>query len=424
MEIALLIIFAIGYAVIAFEHRLGVNKAAAALITGVLLWTVFIVSASDPYSISESLSHHIGQTAGILFFLMGAMTIVELIAAYDGFELITKRITTRDKRKLLWLVALLSFFLSATLDNLTTAIVMVSLARELLTERKDKLLFAGIIVIAANAGGAWSPIGDVTTTMLWIGGQITSLNIIKALILPSLTCLIAPLLVVTFTVKGSVVRPERTPDKLRPASLFEQRAVLFGGICILIMVPVFKTITHLPPYMGMLIGLGVLWIITEAMRSQNGESAKELSVTRVLQRIDTPSILFFLGILIAIACLETAGILRYFAQMLDAKIGNLNAIVISIGLLSSILDNVPLTAATMAMYPLHLFPTDHYLWEFMAYSAGTGGSILIIGSAAGVVAMGMEKIEFGWYLKRFSWLAALGFFAGAGMYILQRRLIG
>jgi len=422
MEIALLTIFVLGYTAIALEHRLGVNKAATALVTGVMMWTVYILFTGDHDAVSANLSHHVGEIAGILFFLMGAMTIVELIAAYDGFELITKRITTTDKRKLLWLVALLAFFLSAVLDNLTTAIIMITLTRELIPERKDKLLFAGIIIIAANAGGAWSPIGDVTTTMLWIGGQITAWNIIVKLILPSLLCLAVPLIITSRMVKGQAHRPERQNGKHVPATIGEQKLVLYGGIGILIMVPVFKSVTHLPPYMGMLIGLGILWIITEALKDR-GDENQRLSVANVLRRIDTPSILFFLGILIAIAALESTHVLEDFAHVLHDKIGNLSAIVMSIGVLSAVLDNVPLTAAAMAMYPLHDFPTDHYLWEFMAYCTGTGGSILVIGSAAGVAAMGMEKIEFGWYLKRVSWLATLGFFAGAGVYILQHYLL-
>ena len=422
MEIIIIAIFVLGYAAIAFEHPIKINKAATALLTGVLCWTAYTLFSADRHLVSDELTHHLGKLSGILFFLMGAMTIVQLIDAHDGFEVITSRITTTDKRKLLWIISLITFFLSPVLDNLTTAIVMTSLCRKLIADKQDRMFFVGMIVIAANAGGAWSPIGDVTTTMLWIGGQITSWNIIIKLILPSLVCLIVPLIAVSFIMKGKI---ERSADaisavKTIPSTSFERNLVFFSGVGALIFVPVFKTITHLPPYMGILFGLGILWIITELIHNKKDEEDKDfLSVVHALRKIDVPSILFFLGILVAISALESTNILEHFAQSMDEKIGNQSLIVICIGLLSAVVDNVPLVAATMGMYDLQTFPADHYLWEFIAYCAGTGGSILIIGSAAGVVVMGMEKINFFWYLKKIGWLAALGYFAGAAVYMIQ-----
>jgi Na+/H+ antiporter NhaD/arsenite permease-like protein len=362
-----------------------------------------------------------GELSGILFFLLGAMTIVELIDVHDGFNIITNRIRQTNRKKLLWIISFITFFLSPLLDNLTTTIVMVSLLRKLIDEADDRLVFIGMVVIASNAGGAWSPIGDVTTTMLWIGGQITALNIILQVFLPSLVCLLVPLLVLTFQLKGEITRPAVVEnEKFSDLTKKQQTIVLFSGILILILVPVFKTITHLPPYMGILIGLGVLWIITEVMHGNKPDNEKNfLSVSHALRKIDTPSILFFLGILLSIAALQSTGILSSIAGKISTTIGNEKLIVLSIGLLSSIVDNVPLVAASQGMYDLSQYPTDHYFWEFLAYCTGTGGSILIIGSAAGVAAMGMEKINFFWYLKKISLLALLGYFAGAGIFILQ-----
>lgn len=424
MTILLILVFVLGYAAIAFEHPLKIDKAAFALITGVILWTIIITGAPDKHPVLDELSHHLGELSGILFFLLGAMTIVELIDAHGGFTIITSRINQTNKVKLLWTVSLIAFFLSAVLDNLTTTIVMVSLIRKLIRNPADRLFFAGMIVIAANAGGAWSPIGDVTTTMLWIGNQITPFNITTRLFLPSLVSLVVPLLFLSFTLKGKVEPASRKSDdaeySVRPIC---RKIILFSGIGMLLMVPVFKTITHLPPYMGMLIGLGLLWILTEILHKDQEEEVKHaFSVAHALRRTDTPSILFFLGILISIAALDSAGILASAATWLSQTIPSLSAIVLSIGLLSAIVDNVPLVAATMGMYDLSQFPTDHFFWEFLAYCAGTGGSILIIGSAAGVAAMGMEKINFLWYLKKISLLALLGYFAGAGVYLLEEVL--
>jgi Na+/H+ antiporter NhaD/arsenite permease-like protein len=423
MEVLIISIFVLGYAAIAFEHPLRINKAASALLTGVLVWMVFILFSADKEIVSAQLTHHLGNLSGILFFLMGAMTIVELIDAHDGFEVITSRINTNSKRKLLWIVSLLTFFLSAILDNLTTAIVMASMTRKLVAEKKDRMFLVGMIVIAANAGGAWSPIGDVTTTMLWIGGRITSTNIMLRLIIPSLVCLLTPLVAVSFLMKGKVDRPTDQRSSLT-TSAFERNFVFFSGVAILILVPVFKTVTHLPPYMGILLGLGVLWVITELIHHEKEKEERNLlSVAQALRNIDVPSILFFLGILIAIAALESTHLLDRLARIMDQTIHNQTLIVICIGFLSAIVDNVPLVAATMGMYDLKTYPTDSYFWEFIAYCAGTGGSILIIGTAAGVAVMGIEKIDFLWYLKKIAWLAAIGYLAGAGVYVLQEHLV-
>lgn len=415
--------FIIGYIAIAFEHSIKINKAATALITGVICWTFYILFTENKEPVTDNLLHHLGDLSQILFFLLGAMTIVELIDAHDGFEIITKRITTKNKRKLLWIIGILSFFLSAVLDNLTTAIVMISLIRKLIADKKDRMLFAGAVILAANAGGAWSPIGDVTTTMLWIGGQITAANIIVRLILPSVVCMVVPLLVMQFFLKGEVKAPSEQFDESETPNHLHRNIVFFTGVGILLLVPVFKTITHLPPFMGILLGLGILWIVVEILHSnKDEEDRKTYTVAYALRKIDSPSILFFLGILLAIAALESTGQLHYLAQGMDEKIKNQNLIVLVIGLLSSIVDNVPLVAASMGMYSLQQYPVDHSFWEFLAYATGTGGSVLIIGSAAGVAVMGIERINFLWYLKKISWLALIGYFAGAVVYILQEQL--
>jgi NhaD family Na+/H+ antiporter len=424
MVVLIIATFIIGYIAIAFEHSIKINKAATALITGVVCWTFYILFTGNKEAVVETLLHHLGDLSQILFFLLGAMTIVELIDAHDGFEIITKRITTKNKRKLLWIIGILAFFLSAVLDNLTTAIVMISLIRKLIGDKKDRLLFAGAIIIAANAGGAWSPIGDVTTTMLWIGGQITAVNIIVKLILPSLVCMTLPLLAMQFFLKGEVQARDEQFDEGEIPNLLHRNIVFFSGVGILLLVPVFKTLTHLPPFMGILLGLGILWIIVEILHSdKDEEDRKHYTVAYALRKIDSSSILFFLGILLAIAALESTGQLTLLAQGMNEKLQNQNLIVLTIGLLSSIVDNVPLVAASMGMYSLQQYPTDHYFWEFLAYCTGTGGSVLIIGSAAGVAVMGIEKIDFMWYLKRISWLALIGYFAGAITYILQEQVL-
>ncbi|MDR3652610.1 MAG: sodium:proton antiporter NhaD [Paludibacter sp.] len=424
MTLILLSIFGIGYAAIVFENNIKINKTATALITGVLCWVTYIFFTSSKLEVNSSLLSHLGDISSILFFLLGAMTIVELVDAHDGFDIITAYVSQTNKRRLIWTVGFITFFLSAILDNLTTTIVMVSLLRKLIKNREDRLFFIGIVVIAANAGGAWTPIGDVTTTMLWIGNQISTINIMQKLFLPSIVCLIIPLIAVSFQLKGNVervlVRPTTSTDIL---SKKKQKTVLFSGIFILILVPVFKTFTHLPPFMGMLLGLGLLWVITEVIHKEiEHEAKKHLTLVSALHKIDLSSILFFLGILMAIAALETAGILETMALWLSKSIGNLSIIIMSIGLSSAVIDNVPLVAASQGMYHLAQYPTDSYIWEFLAFCAGTGGSILIIGSAAGIAAMGMEKINFFWYIKKISWLALIGYFAGSFTYIIIEKI--
>ena len=415
----LLVIFVVGYAGIALEHNLRINKTAIALLTGVLSWAAFILLSPDKVLINTSLLEHLGNISNILFFLMGAMAIIELIDAHDGFEIITDFITVTNKKKLIWVVSFLTFFLSAVLDNLTTTIVMIALLRKLIRNHDDRLLFIGVIVIAANAGGAWSPIGDVTTTMLWIGGQISALNIILKLFIPSLISLIIPLIFISFQLSGNV---QKIAAPKNPKSVIltrkQQRTVLILGISALLFVPVFKTYTHLPPFVGMMFGLSILWIYTELMHHKiDHEDKHRLTLAHALTRIDLPSILFFLGILLAVAALQSAHILEVAAQWLAQVIGNQSAIIMSIGGVSSVVDNVPIVAATQGMYSLSQYPMDDYLWEFLAFCAGTGGSILIIGSAAGVAAMGMEKINFFWYVKKISWLAIIGYLAGSFAYM-------
>ncbi|WP_420150681.1 sodium:proton antiporter NhaD [Spirosoma sp.] len=420
MIVLLILLFVTGYILITLEHPVKINKTATALITGVLCWTAYALMSSE----SESVIHHLGEnlaaTAEILFFLLGAMTVVELIDVHDGFALITDRIATRNIRTLLWVISLLAFFLSALLDNLTTAIVMVSVARKLIRNTEQRRIVAGMIIVAANAGGAWSPIGDVTTTMLWIGGQITTVNIIRSLFLPSLVSMIIPLFLLTrlfkaetqtekITNKQGVSRPYVTPMARR-----DRRVMLAVGLGGMLFVPIFKTLTHLPPYMGMMLVLGVIWVVSELLHSDKDESERQkFTAAYALSRIDVSSILFFLGILLAVGSLEVTGVLRELASMLNQSVGNLDVIVLLIGLMSAVVDNVPIVAAAMGMYDLQTYPTDAKLWEFLAYCAGTGGSLLLIGSAAGVAVMGMEKLEFGWYLRKIGGPALIGYVAGA-----------
>jgi Na+/H+ antiporter NhaD/arsenite permease-like protein len=417
--ILLVLLFVLGYVIITLEHTLGVNKAATALVTGVLCWTAYLFFSSEQHLISGQLAEHLGEIAGILFFLLGAMTVVELIDAHNGFYIITNAIKTTNKRKLIWITSFLAFFLSAILDNLTTTILMASLLRTLIKDKEDRWFFLGMVIIAANAGGAWSPIGDVTTTMLWIGGQITAKNIVLRLILPSLACLLIPLIAVSFKLKGVIEKePVAIISNGSAIKPFHRNLIFFVGIGILALIPVFKSVTHLPPFMGMLLGLGLIWVISELIHKDKDTADKDaLSVAYALRKIDVPSILFFLGILLAIAALQAAGHLSQLAGYLDRNIANQNVIVMLIGLSSAIVDNVPLVAASIGMYDLSQYPTDHVFWEFLAYTTGTGGSVLIIGSAAGVAVMGMEKIHFFWYLKKISWLALIGYFAGAIVYM-------
>jgi Na+/H+ antiporter NhaD/arsenite permease-like protein len=516
--VLLVAIFAIGYLAIVLEHPLRLNKAATALLAGSLCWTAYIV-AGDPERINDQLLHHLGELSQILFFLLGAMTIVELIDAHDGFELITSRIRTRSRRKLLVVITLLSFFLSAVLDNLTTSIVMMSLVRKLVPDDTDRRYYGGAVIIAANSGGAWSPIGDVTTTMLWVGHQVTTTNLVSMVIVPAIVSVVIPILWIGWRLHGSLparasapasdvmsrltgieaallpelsgetslielpddaaaigrslvdlqlrtrtgvsvvslvtgagemlpvsaARPlcardrlglRGTPDAIahaiafliagrspEPTRSWERTLVFFAGTGGLVFVPVFKTVTHLPPFVGILLALGALWALTEFIHKRKNDEVKgQLSVAGALQRVDSQSILFFLGILLAIAALESDGQLHTLAQAMDRHIGNVDLITMAIGLSSSVVDNVPLVAAAQGMYSLATFPTDHHFWLFLAYCAGTGGSILIIGSAAGIAVMGIQRITFGWYVRHMSLPALLGYLGGAAVYIAIAQL--
>jgi Na+/H+ antiporter NhaD/arsenite permease-like protein len=452
MEGIIIIIFLVGYFFIALEHPVKINKTATALITGVLCWTLFALkipndtflesahylsfteSLKSPLSMSAQeiymsfvrgeLSHSLSEISSILFFLMGAMTIVELIDAHHGFRFITALIKTLDIRKLLWIVCWVTFFLSAILDNLTTSIVMVSLTRKLVQESKTRLFFAGMIIIAANAGGAWSPIGDVTTTMLWIGGQISSAGIIKALFLPSVVCLLVPLLYLNFRLKGSLEPRITIGEGSDVEHVHGGKLMLFVGIGALVSVPIFKTVTHLPPYMGMLLGLGVLWVVSEVINPDLDDfQKKKYSPAAALSRIDVSSVLFFMGILLAVGALEAMQTLHHFAEYLGEVFGDNRVIITLIGIISAIVDNVPLVAAAMGMYSIEVYPIDHMIWEYLAYCAGTGGSLLVIGSAAGVAVMGMEKMDFIWYLKKMSFLALIGYAGGAAVYLTLYALL-
>ena len=466
MFILMVVIFVLGYVAIAMEHTIKVDKAASALLIGVLTWTVFVFGTGDILGVDTSLSvngiidqggeimkslrhflfenpsdipaetpgilnhyvthelrHHLIEISEILFFLLGAMTIVELVDAHEGFSVVTNKITTKNKVKLIWILSVIAFFFSAALDNLTTAIVMAALIKKLIGDIKDQWIFGGIIVIAANAGGAWSPIGDVTTIMLWINGQVTAANIIQAVIVPSIICLLVPLIILTLTMKGNINPPEEIgKGENHSTSNFEKNLVFGLGVACLLFVPIFKTITHLPPFMGILLGLGFLWLITELLHKNKTREAKvSHTVVGVIRRIDVPSVLFFLGILAAVGSLQSAGHLGLLASYLEESIGNIYVINIIIGVLSSIVDNVPLVAAAQGMYeiaPTGPYMVDGTFWEFLAYCAGTGGSCLVIGSAAGVAIMGILRIDFFWYMKKITFLAFIGYISGAIYYIL------
>ncbi|MDR3193938.1 MAG: sodium:proton antiporter NhaD [Tannerella sp.] len=422
METVLIILFLTGYGAIVMEHALKVNKAGTALCMGALCWTVYMLfSGHGTETVLGEMNENLSEIASVLLFLIGAMTIVEVIDSHEGFRFFTDRIRTGSKRKLLWLFALITFFLSALLDNLTTTIVMISLLTKLVERREDRLVIGSMIVIAANAGGAWTPMGDVTTTMLWIGKQVSAGAIMARLALPSLVSMLAPLTVFTFLLKGRIGQPASAAagagSILLPASV--RNSILFIGISILVCVPVFKTLTHLPPYVGMLLGLGILWIYTGVLyRHHRGGRIKErVSVTHALHTIEMSTILFFLGILLCVGALQRAGMLAGMAAWLDRAVGNQGVIVTVIGAVSAVVDNVPLVAAAQGMYT---YPTDSFFWEFLAYAVGTGGSMLVIGSAAGVAAMGLLKVEFFWYLKRVSVWALLGYLSGALVYVAER----
>jgi len=471
MFIVMVVVFVLGYLAIALEHPLHIDKAIPALAIGTLLWVLYIFGAYDIFTaglsdawnsyahsgdahgeqgiqsmrhfiVDKEIIHHLGEISEILFFLLGAMTIVEVIDKHDGFKIITDKIKTTKKVKLLWILSFLTFFMSAALDNLTTTIVMVALLRKLISDKETRWFFASMVVLAANAGGAWSPIGDVTTIMLWIGGQVTTVSIITRVIIPSLFTMIVPLALLSFTLKGTVKRPEVDENEKIYTQPFERKLMLIMGVCGLLFVPIFKTITHLPPYMGMLFSLSVIWLVSELMhKNKPDEVKKKLKVIYILEKVDTPTIFFFLGILSAVAALQSAGQLNVLAGWLNDNLGNIFLIDLAIGVLSAVVDNVPLVAGAMGMYPIEdaasiaamtdpaaiayaeNFVQDGLFWEFLAYCAGTGGSILIIGSAAGVAAMGMERIDFIWYMKRISLLALLGYVAGAGVYYLQALIL-
>lgn len=434
MEILLVVAFVIGYSLIALEHPIKIDKAASAILTGVICWLILTFGVqempvaatglSDPQQLlHHSLSEHLSSISEILFFLLGAMTIVELVDVHDGFRVITDRITTTNKVKLLWIISWVAFFLSAVLDNMTTAIVMSALLRKLIKKPHDLWFLGGFVIIAANAGGAWSPIGDVTTIMLWIGGQVTTVAIIKNIFVPSLASLLAPLVVATIVLRRKPANNNLAKVDVQHTNhttAFERNLLFFLGVAALLFVPAFKTITHMPPYMGILFSLGILWVVTELLHGNKDDDHRhKLTVAAMLRRIDTPAILFFLGILLAVSALETSGHLTLTAEYLSSMLGDIYLINTMIGLLSAVVDNVPLVAASMGMYELTEFPPDHDFWNLMAYCAGTGGSILIIGSAAGVASMGILKIDFLWYLKRISIYAAIGYFAGIAVYYLE-----
>jgi Na+/H+ antiporter NhaD/arsenite permease-like protein len=461
MLAAVVACFVIGYIVIVFEHPLRLDKTVPALLMGAICWALLslgfnsgaleiINTEGEVFSMFNSLHgdamefghagaheeaeeglvgtllHHLGKTAEILIFLIGAMTIVEIVDLHRGFDVLKSWVNTRSKKKLLWIMGGLGFILSAIIDNLTATIVLVTLLRKLVPDRDQRIWYVALIVIAANAGGAWSPIGDVTTTMLWIGKRVSTAGLIEFLIVPSLVCFVVPFTVASFMkpFQGQInlAQIEDTGDKER---LLSSKTMLFLGLGMIVFVPIFKTITHLPPYLGMMLSLGVVWLVSEYIHPEEDfteERKAKYSAHRALSRIEMSSILFFLGILMSVAALETivvdgVGALRAVAESLRSVIASEDVVIIILGFLSAIIDNVPLVAASMGMYDLGNYPIDSRLWHFIAFSAGTGGSMLIIGSAAGVAAMGMERIDFIWYFKKIAWLALIGFAAGAATFI-------
>lgn len=461
MITAICIVFILGYLAIALEHPLKVDKTASALVLGMFLWVLYALGSdvivpavsgehfqrflSDhpalaneslgkqtlEYILSVDIIEHLGDITQTILFLLGAMTIVELVDVHGGFRVITDRITTRSKRKLLWIIAITTFFMSAILDNLTTTIVMIMLLRKLVEDRHERWLYAGAIVLAANSGGAWSPIGDVTTIMLWVNGNISVAKLLAFVFLPSLVSMILPVAVLSRTLKGEYDSvPEITNDSASPMSKRERNTIFYLGVGGLIFVPIFKSITHLPPFVGILLVLGILWVFIEIMYNRKKvDKSLEYRLPSVISRVDMPSILFFLGILMAVAVLQSSGVLASLAQTLDEEIHNVYVINVVLGLLSSIVDNVPLVAGVMGMYPVAdpgavgyaaNFVVDGTFWELLSYCAGVGGSVLIIGSAAGVISMGLEKISFGWYLRHISWLALIGYLGGVAIYIVEK----
>lgn len=444
MIATLLVIFIVGYLLIACEHVLSINKATFALIMCALLWAVYAMAGHDPH-LSSDLVEALGDTCEIVVFLIGAMTIVELIDRYGGFRVITNKIHADNKKKLMWIMTLFAFFLSAVLDNMTTTIIMVMMLRRMIKDKNERWIYACVIVLAANAGGAWSPIGDITTIMLWMKNYVSSVDLIENLLLPSLVSVCVPVLIASHMIPKSDVEPLNTQDNSVGYDLYKEhphisRSILAFGVAGLLFVPVFKTVTHLPPYMGILLSLGVLWLITELIvRHFKLDGKIEGRVSQVIRSIDMSTILFFLGILMAVAALSQAGILGDLAGWLDQKFHDVYIISGIIGILSSIVDNVPLVAACMEMYPVandafiaassdpgftSLFIEDGLFWHLLTFCAGVGGSLLIIGSAAGVVAMGIEKIPFTWYLKKITWLALIGYICGIVMIWLETLIFG
>lgn len=461
MLAGVIICFILGYVTIVFEHPLKLDKTVPALIMAALCWALLalgfhsgalsvIDTHEHVYSLfgghaegaeegfANTLLHHLGKTAEILIFLIGAMTIVEIIDLHRGFEVLKNYVKTRNKKKLLWIVGALGFILSAIIDNLTATIVLVTLLRKLITDKNERLWYAAMIVIAANAGGAWSPIGDVTTTMLWIGDKVSAAGLIEHLVLPSLVCFAVPFFVASLLPPFRGEISMKLDGELEEEKLLSSSTMLYLGLGAIVFVPIFKTITHLPPYVGMMLSLGVVWLVSEYIHPEEDFSEERrhmYSAHKALSRIELSSILFFLGILMAVAALESlvfgsvirdgeeiqVGTLRYVAEWLDQVVPNQDIVVILLGFASAIIDNVPLVAASMGMYDQ---PIDARLWHFIAYSAGTGGSMLIIGSAAGVAAMGMENIDFIWYFKKVAWLALIGFLAGAVAFIGLTAVIG
>ncbi|HSX25706.1 MAG TPA: sodium:proton antiporter NhaD [Chlamydiales bacterium] len=421
-NLLIILVFTIGYFAIIFESAMRINKAASALLMAVVTWMfLYLIKGHNLAEDIGQLGEKLSEISQIIFFLMGAMTLVEVVDSHKGFKIITDLIHTNSKKKMLWILGLVTFFLSAILDNLTTTIVMVSLLRKLVPDKQDRMILGSMVVIAANAGGAWTPIGDVTTTMLWINGNITSLQVMKALFIPSFLSLVIALGLLGWQLKGNYPKlvQRAHEEKVEPGA----RLIFFCGVGALIFVPIFKALTGLPPFMGILIGLAVVWLVTDIIHSPY-ETREHLRLPHILTRIDTSGILFFLGILLAISALDTVGLLRELAEILDRYVHNLPLIATMIGLISAVIDNVPLVAAGMGMYDLQTYPTDSTFWQMLAYCAGTGGSILIIGSAAGVALMGMEKIDFMWYLKRISLIALASYLAGVALFIIQEALFG
>ena len=414
----IIILFVIGYFFIAFEHSFAIHKSGSALLLGALCWSVYAILNHDT-NITISLSHHLAAISEIIFFLLGAMAIVELIDAHNGFDIITDAIKTKNKSYLLFIISMLAFILSAVLDNLTTAIVMATIVKKIIPEKTDRFFFIGMIVISCNAGGCFSPIGDVTSTMLWVGNKLTATHMMSHLFIPSLVSMLVPLGIGLLKMKGSVENIE-TKNEENSISKKEKLLIFTLGISALLFIPIFKTLTHLPPYMGILFGLGVLWVVTELIHKQKKSFEKEkFSVANAISKTDVPSVLFFLGILLAVACLQEVSILNRVAIYLNETIGNLQIISTCIGLLSAVVDNVPLLAASIGMYD---FPIDHNFWLMICYCAGTGGSCLIIGSAAGVAVMGIENISFSWYFKNISLLALIGYLSGFIVFLIQNQL--